>query len=331
MTVSNSENKVFYTGNGVATTFAIPFHFLDTGHLKVFQMSNGVQTERTDWTVSGGNLVFDVAPSSNSQFVIIRKVPFTQETDYRENEVLPAETLERNLDKLTMQVQQLKEQADRAVTMDLFSDAEPSVLVGKIEALYDIRNQVAALAENIAAIVSAFTNIAAIQNAPTQAANAAASAETAAGYANSAHTDANAAAVSAGASASSATTSANSAAASAGSANSAAASAEQAAAYVPSVVGISATSGTVSLSANSLYKMTISAATTFSLPSNVNASIHNQIKVLVYMPAVVSVNFGTTHFFNAVAPDLSVAGYYDFYFDYDPMRSVWVAGVIRKG
>lgn len=97
------------------------------------------------------------------------------------------------------------------------------------------------------------------------------------------------------------------------------------------IVDLGAASGSVSLETNKLYKMTLSAATTFSLPSNVNASIHNQIKVLVYMPAVVAVNFGTTHYFNALAPNLSAAGYYDFYFDYDPTRSVWVAGAISKG
>ena len=107
MTVSTTTNKVAYIGNGVATSFAIPFSFLELGHLKVYQLLNNIQTERTDWTVSGGNMVFETAPAENAQIVIMREVPLTQETDYRENEVLPAETLERNFDKLTMQVLQL--------------------------------------------------------------------------------------------------------------------------------------------------------------------------------------------------------------------------------
>ena len=105
MTVSTTTNKVTYIGNGIATTFAIPFPFLEKEHLKVRQLLSNVQTERTDWTISGGNMIFEVAPAENAQIVIMREVPLIQETDYRENEILPAETLERNFDKLTMQVQ----------------------------------------------------------------------------------------------------------------------------------------------------------------------------------------------------------------------------------
>ena len=57
MTVSTTTNKVDYIGNGVATSFAIPFPFLEQEHLKVYQLLNDVQTERTDWTVSGGNMI----------------------------------------------------------------------------------------------------------------------------------------------------------------------------------------------------------------------------------------------------------------------------------
>ena len=132
MTVSTTTNKVVYIGNGITTTFAIPFPFLEREHLKVRQLLNNVQTERSDWTVSGGNLVFATAPANDAQIVIMREVPLTQETDYRENEVLPAETLERNFDKLTMQVQQLKEQADRAVTVDIFDDTDAASLIPSI-------------------------------------------------------------------------------------------------------------------------------------------------------------------------------------------------------
>ena len=132
MTVSTTTNKVAYIGNGIATTFAIPFPFLEKTHLKVYQLLNNVQTDRTDWTISGGNMVFATAPANDAQIVIMREVPLTQETDYRENEVLPAETLERNFDKLTMQVQQLKEQADRAVTVDVFDDTEAASLIPSI-------------------------------------------------------------------------------------------------------------------------------------------------------------------------------------------------------
>ena len=101
--------------------------------------------------------------------------------------------------------------------------------------------------------------------------------------------------------------------------------------HSPDITAISATSGTVSLNANTLYKMTISGATTFTLPSTVNETKHNQIKILTNLSVVSAINFGTTKYFNCEAPDMSEAGFYDIYVDYDPHQSSWVAGAIRKG
>ncbi len=132
MTVSSQTNKVIYIGNGVATEFAIPFSFLEREHIKVRQKKNDIQTERTDWTVKGGNLVFADAPESGAEIAIVREVPLTQETDYRDNEILHAETLERSFDKLTMQVQQLAEKSARAVTVDIFDDTAADSLIPSI-------------------------------------------------------------------------------------------------------------------------------------------------------------------------------------------------------
>ena len=132
MTVNSQQNKISYMGNGAAKDFTVPFPYLDKSHLTVRQMLNGVQSERTDWTVSGGTLTFETAPANNAQIVIMRQVPLTQETDYRENEILPAETLERCFDKLTMQVQQLEEKSGRAVTVDVFDDTNAASLIPSI-------------------------------------------------------------------------------------------------------------------------------------------------------------------------------------------------------
>ena len=132
MTVSSQTNKIIYIGNGVAKEFAIPFSFLEQQHIKVEQKQGSVQTERTDWAVKNGNLVFAIAPESGVEIAIVREVPLTQETDYRDNEILHAETLERNFDKLTMQVQQLAEKSARAVTVDIFDDTAADSLIPSI-------------------------------------------------------------------------------------------------------------------------------------------------------------------------------------------------------
>ena len=132
MTVSSQINKIIYIGNGVAKEFAIPFSFLEQKHIKVEQKLENVQAERTDWSVKDGNLVFENAPESGAEIAIVREVPLTQETDYRDNEILHAETLERNFDKLTMQVQQLAEKSARAVTVGIFDDTAADSLIPSI-------------------------------------------------------------------------------------------------------------------------------------------------------------------------------------------------------
>ena len=179
MTVSSQTNKVIYIGNGVAKEFAIPFSFLEKEHIKVRQKKNNIQTERTDWTVKNGNLVFTDAPESGAEIAIVREVPMTQETDYRDNEILHAETLERNFDKLTMQVQQLAEKSARAVTVDIFDDTSAAELIPSIrKAVSDCTVKAQAAAE---AADSATTqaNASAMQAnaAKTQAAEAQTAAE----------------------------------------------------------------------------------------------------------------------------------------------------------
>ena len=162
MTVSSQTNKVIYVGNGVAKEFAIPFSFLEKEHIKVRQKKNNIQTERTDWTVKSGNLVFTDAPESGAEIAIVREVPMTQETDYRDNEILHAETLERNFDKLTMQVQQLAEKSARAVTVDIFDDTAADSLIPSIrKAVSDCQTAVEKTTANITAAATSATNAAA--------------------------------------------------------------------------------------------------------------------------------------------------------------------------
>ena len=162
MTVSSQTNKVIYIGNGVAKEFAIPFSFLEKEHIKVRQKKNNIQTERTDWTVKSGNLVFTDAPESGAEIAIVREVPLTQETDYRDNEILYAETLERNFDKLTMQVQQLAEKSARAVTVDIFDDTAAAELIPSIrKAVSDCQTAVEKTTANITAAATSATNAAA--------------------------------------------------------------------------------------------------------------------------------------------------------------------------
>lgn len=125
MTVSSETNRVQYNGTGSTTEFAVSFYFLDDSHLQVILTDTSgndtTQTITTHYTVtgagdfSGGTVTMVTAPASGEKLTIVRNVPFTQATDYVENDPFPADTHEQALDKLTMLSQQLDEKSDRSL------------------------------------------------------------------------------------------------------------------------------------------------------------------------------------------------------------------------
>jgi len=128
LTVSTTTSRADYNGNGTTTAFAVPFYFLDQTHLTVLrtQISTGVITTlalTTNYTVTGagnpagGTVTCLVAPTADQKLSILRNVPFTQLNTYVPNDPFPAASHERALDQLTMEVQQLDEAIDRALSL----------------------------------------------------------------------------------------------------------------------------------------------------------------------------------------------------------------------
>jgi len=132
MTVSSQNAKVSYAGNGSTKTFAVSFYFLADAHLRVSKRTaDGTETTlalTTNYTVSGagnpsgGSITLTsstAAPASGETITVSRNVPLTQETDYQANDPFPAESHERALDKLTMEVQQLNEALGRSLKLSV--------------------------------------------------------------------------------------------------------------------------------------------------------------------------------------------------------------------
>jgi len=126
MTISTTDNRKQYLGNGVTTVFSFPYRFFDDTDVVVSLVNNAtgvatVQTLTTDYTLtgaggpSGGNVTMVTAPTSTETLVIYRSVPMTQETDYITGDPFPAETHETALDRATVLIQQLQDQVNRAV------------------------------------------------------------------------------------------------------------------------------------------------------------------------------------------------------------------------
>jgi hypothetical protein len=128
MSVSSSTSRVQYTLSTTTQTLAVPFYFLASSHLKVLKSVVGsaptVLTLGTHYTVAGAGVeaggsitLTGTGVAVADKITIKRSVPKTQGIDYITNDRFPAKTHEEGLDKLTMQVQELGEQADRGLRL----------------------------------------------------------------------------------------------------------------------------------------------------------------------------------------------------------------------
>ena len=136
MSVTSTSAAVSHTGNGVADTFAFTFKVFDETDLYIntYEIATGTLTLlalTTDYTVSltnggqdGGEVTLVAGPLAATHKIIIQRLlSYTQETDYVENDAFPAESTEDALDKLTMLIQQLKEELDRALLGSITTEA----------------------------------------------------------------------------------------------------------------------------------------------------------------------------------------------------------------
>ena len=128
MTVSTIINRVAYTATASQTTFAYTFKiFTDEESTLEVYVDAVLKTLTTDYTVTGagvgagGNVVFNSGLTAGDEVVIVRVVALSQLVDYVANDPFPAETHEEALDRLTMLVQQLGEENDRAITLAVTS------------------------------------------------------------------------------------------------------------------------------------------------------------------------------------------------------------------
>ena len=131
MTVSSTTRKTaLNVGNGVTTSFAFTFKVQSSADIVVYRLENGVQDEvdTADYTVSlnanqntnpGGSVLFDTAPTSAQSFIISTDADATQELNIQNQATFNPATVMEALDKLTIQVQQLKEKLNRAVTFPI--------------------------------------------------------------------------------------------------------------------------------------------------------------------------------------------------------------------
>lgn len=117
MSISTSDSSISYVGNNsTSTAYVVDYPFFDASDLKVYSVSGGTSTllSPSAYTVSGGNGSTGTVTSTvgnaidaTKTVIISRSVPYTQLTSLTTGDRLPAASLEKALDKLTMEAQQL--------------------------------------------------------------------------------------------------------------------------------------------------------------------------------------------------------------------------------
>ena len=134
MTISSSYAPDNYAGNGATTVFAVTFEFLSTStNVKVSLKvdSTGVITDQvvtTDYTISGANVTMLTAPASGETLILELNPNYQQGSDYTENSALPADTVESDFDKRTLEAQLNKDLLDRTPKFDSSVDLSSATI-----------------------------------------------------------------------------------------------------------------------------------------------------------------------------------------------------------
>ena len=153
MTVYSDLSRVRYVANGQTTEFSVPFPYMTnndgTAQLSVFlDDSDTPLLEGKDYYIVGignynheveqdeglivyeerfdsGIVIFYSAPAKDKPIAIIRNVNLIQGIQFINGEEFPAEDFSNALDKLTMAVQELKENQGRSVILPPTSNEKP--------------------------------------------------------------------------------------------------------------------------------------------------------------------------------------------------------------
>lgn len=131
MTISNTNRVAVFIGNGVSTVFPFSFPIYESEELELRLYNRADNTYAVippmNYSATGigpdsvgGAVTYNpggVPIDSTRLLAIYRTVPYTQDTDIRNQAGFYPEVLELQLDKIVMQIQQLAEEVDRAVVI----------------------------------------------------------------------------------------------------------------------------------------------------------------------------------------------------------------------
>lgn len=122
MTVSANSRRREYQGNGVTQVFNGPMAY-SRSHVTAFLIKGNVTTtvpsamfdvEKLGYE-SGTRVTMHTPPAADEILLLLRTMPYTQETDITNQSAFHADTIEKGLDSLEMQIQQLSDDSMQTV------------------------------------------------------------------------------------------------------------------------------------------------------------------------------------------------------------------------
>lgn len=134
--IDNAIRKEVYDGDGSTVEWAIPFDYSDTEQVKLYTITDNVETEiTTNFSINNNVITYPVngAPvPEGTKVLVIRKTPLKQLESSAETPFTSAD-VERALDKLTCEVQEVKEDVDRALKSPEWSKESAGDLLKQVE------------------------------------------------------------------------------------------------------------------------------------------------------------------------------------------------------
>lgn len=154
MSITNTKAKSVYNANGTTTEWNLGFTYDDTVsnvHIYIVDANDNETKITSNYSIADGVLTYPTTDSGleplaeGNKLVIVRDTPRTQDIELTSNGKLDGKVLEGGYDKLTLQVQELTEQVNRAVkfpvtedSADNFLDPITAITEAKKEALVEI-------------------------------------------------------------------------------------------------------------------------------------------------------------------------------------------------
>lgn len=179
--INDTTPRVQYAAAGGVTDFSFDFTIFDKDDLRVW-LDDDLQTSGYSVVLDAdktGRVAFDAAPEAGTLVTLVRDMAYDQHADFTAVGNLRREVLHNELSRIFAMIQQVAYKIAKTVAVSDVSNSDPSQIVGKIEGLYDDRENLNTVAEHIAAVDVCSDNIEAIKDAPNQAAAASASASAA--------------------------------------------------------------------------------------------------------------------------------------------------------